>query len=143
MDDEDDDEEPRIDSLESEAFMSSLDVSLVSVPVFVLLICSRRRWWLAMPPLRPASRASSLVHSCAVPFWWAALPPLLAMSRCLARSIEAKPRSSFATCPPPPVPGASWFPLRCVLRAQPVQRKCHDTQPKLLIPRELRQLSGW
>src|SRR5947207_8274246 len=97
MDDEDDDEEPRIDSLESEAFMSSLDVSLVSVPVFVLLICSRRRWWLAMPPLRPASRASSLVHSCAVPFWCAALPPLLAMSRCLLRSIDANPRSSLAT----------------------------------------------
>src|SRR3990170_7777292 len=50
-----------------------------------------------MPPLRPASRASSLVHSCAVPFWWAALPPLLAISRCLARSIDANPRSSLAT----------------------------------------------
>jgi hypothetical protein len=25
------------------------------------------------------------------------LPPLLAISRCLARSIEANPRSSFAT----------------------------------------------
>src|SRR6187551_491665 len=50
-----------------------------------------------MPPLRPASRASSLVHSWAVPFWCAALPPLLAISRCLARSIEANPRSSFAT----------------------------------------------
>jgi cellobiose phosphorylase len=59
--------------------------------------CSRRRRWLAIPPLRPASRASSLVHSCAVPFWCAALPPLLAMSRCLLRSIDANPRSSFAT----------------------------------------------
>jgi hypothetical protein len=29
--------------------------------------CCLRRW-LAIPPLRPASRASSLVHSCAVPF---------------------------------------------------------------------------
>ena len=31
-------------------------------------VCSCLRRWLAMPPLRPASRASSLVHSCAVPF---------------------------------------------------------------------------
>jgi hypothetical protein len=30
--------------------------------------CSCFRRWLAIPPLRPASRASSLVHSCAVPF---------------------------------------------------------------------------
>ena len=30
--------------------------------------CCCLRRWLAMPPLRPASRASSLVHSCAVPF---------------------------------------------------------------------------
>src|SRR5262245_11861447 len=52
-----------------------------------------------MPPFRPASRASSLVHSCAVPFWCAALPPLLAISRCLLRSIDANPRSSFATLP--------------------------------------------
>src|SRR3954471_12477765 len=58
--------------------------------------CCLRRW-LAIPPFRPASRASSLVHSCAVPFWCAALPPLLAISRCLFRSIEANPRSSFAT----------------------------------------------
>ncbi len=63
--------------------------------------CSRRRRWLAMPPLRPASRASSLVHSCAVPFWCAAFPPLLAISRCLALSIDANPRSSLATCCPP------------------------------------------
>src|SRR5579864_2624381 len=55
--------------------------------------------WLAMPPLRPASRASSLVHSWAVPFWCAARPPLLAISRCLWRSIDAKPRSCVATEP--------------------------------------------
>src|SRR5713101_7219869 len=67
-------------------------------------VCSRRRWWLAIPPFRPASRASSLVHSCAVPFWCAALPPLLAISRCFARSIDANPRSSFATVPPYPYP---------------------------------------
>jgi len=50
MDDEDDDEDPRIDSLddpridslEPEAFASSLDVSPPD-PVFVPLICSRRR----------------------------------------------------------------------------------------------------
>ena len=69
--------------------------------------CSRRRRWLAMPPLRPASRASSLVHSCAVPFWCAALPPLLAISRCLPLSIEANPRSSLATMCLPPVSGGS------------------------------------
>src|SRR5918912_143098 len=88
-------DDPRIDSLDPDAFASSSDV----LPAFVFEppICSRRRWWLAMPPLRPASRASSLVHSCAVPFWWAALPPLLAISRCFKRSIEANPRSSLAT----------------------------------------------
>src|SRR4051812_13433242 len=57
-----------------------------------------------MPPLRPASRASSLVHSWAVPFWCAAFPPLLAISRCLAGSIDANPRSSFATVFLLPVP---------------------------------------
>src|SRR5687768_17588097 len=71
----------------------------------VALVCpstiSLRRRWLAIPPLRPASRASSLVHSWAVPFWWAALPPLLAISRCFTRSIEANPRSSLATLPSP------------------------------------------
>src|SRR5688572_10850401 len=74
---------------------------------------SLRRRWLAMPPLRPASRASSLVHSWAVPFWCAALPPLLAISRCLARSIDAKPRSSLATVDPPPVPSPGFPALAC------------------------------
>src|SRR4029077_12333959 len=62
--------------------------------------CSCLRLWLAIPPFRPASRASSLVHSCALPFWCAARPPLLAMSRCLSRSIDANPRSSLAICSP-------------------------------------------
>jgi hypothetical protein len=70
--------------------VSSFELEFPSSPC-----CFRR--WLAMPPLRPASRASSDVHSCAVPFWCAALPPLLAISRCLLRSIDANPRSSFAT----------------------------------------------
>ncbi len=35
--------------------------------------------WLDEPPLRPATRASSLVHSWAVPCSWAARPPLLAI----------------------------------------------------------------
>jgi len=79
-DDDDDDDgdrgdidselEPRIDSDELEFRIDSLDpagwVSSASLPGPPT--CSRRRWWLAMPPLRPASRASSLVHSCAVPF---------------------------------------------------------------------------
>src|SRR4029453_16722539 len=71
-----------------------------------------------MPPLRPASRASSLVHSCAVPFWCAAFPPLLAISFCLTRSIDAKPRSSFAT----------FDPLELVRPppSQRVQPGCHD-----------------
>jgi hypothetical protein len=47
---------------------------------------------LAAPPLRPAERASSLVHSWAVPCLCAARPPLLAISRCLWGSIEANPR---------------------------------------------------
>src|SRR4051812_7343655 len=87
---------------------------------------SLRRRWLAIPPFRPASRASSLVHSCAVPFWWAALPPLLAISRCFARSIEANPRSSLATLSSSR-PGSSLrnFPLLGLTRAQPVQPRCH------------------
>ena len=96
--------ELRIDSGEPKPRIdSALAFRVVSVPVDPVSsplpppICSRRRWWLAMPPLRPASRASSLVHSCAVPFWCAAFPPLLAISRCLARSIDANPRSSLAT----------------------------------------------
>src|SRR5689334_6539337 len=54
-------------------------------------MCSRLRLT-ATPPLRPASRASPESNSCAVPLAWAALPPLLAISRCLPRSIDAKPR---------------------------------------------------
>ena len=69
------------------SFPPSSNVSVLSLPMssaFSLesppppvIICSRRRLWLASPPLRPASRASSLVHSWAVPFWCAALPPFL------------------------------------------------------------------
>lgn len=50
---------------------------------------------LLCPPFRPAARASSGVHSCAVPFSWAARPPLLAISRCFSRLIEANPRRSL------------------------------------------------
>lgn len=50
---------------------------------------------LLCPPLRPAARASSGVHSCAVPFSWAARPPLLAISRCFSRLMEANPRRSL------------------------------------------------
>ena len=81
--------------------------------------CSRRRRWLARPPLRPASRASSLVHSCAVPFWWAAFPPLLAISFCLTRSMDAKPRSSLATSNPLVL-------VRQYPSSQRVQPRCHD-----------------
>src|SRR6266511_3840678 len=104
-------------------------------------VCSCFRRWLAIPPLRPASRASSLVHSWAVPFWCAALPPLLAISRCFARSIEANPRSSLATltsCDPltarfdlPALPQsqvASNSGLR--VRAVGLQRGCHGSSGK-------------
>ena len=50
---------------------------------------------LTWPPLRPACRASSGVHSWAVPFSWAARPPLLAISRCRSGLIDAKPRRSL------------------------------------------------
>jgi len=39
---------------------------------------------LTCPPRRPAERASSAVHSWAVPFSCAARPPLLAISRCFS-----------------------------------------------------------
>src|SRR5438552_1198161 len=61
-------------------------------------MCSRLRLT-AWPPLRPAFRASSESNSCAVPFACAAFPPLLAISRCLPRSIDAKPR--LLRRPPP------------------------------------------
>lgn len=57
------------------------------------------RWRLNIPPLRPASRASSFVHSWAVPFACAALPPLLAISRCFLGSIDANPRCRVDTAP--------------------------------------------
>ena len=46
----------------------------------------------ASPPFLPATRASSLVNSCAVPFWCAARPPLAAIARCARGSIAANPR---------------------------------------------------
>ena len=75
----------------------SQDVSLTQLVALPLPRACCLRLWLAIPPLRPASRASSLLHSWALPFWCAALPPLLAISRCFARSIDANPRSSLAT----------------------------------------------
>jgi hypothetical protein len=57
---------------------------------------------LICPPFRPAKRASSDVHSCAVPFRCAARPPLLAISRCFSGDIDANPRRSLrrAGCSP-------------------------------------------
>ena len=52
---------------------------------------------LIWPPFRPAARASSAVHSCAVPFSCAARPPLLAISRCFSGDIDANPRRSLRT----------------------------------------------
>jgi hypothetical protein len=60
---------------------------------------------LTCPPFRPAERASSAVHSWAVPFSCAARPPLLAISRCFSGDIDANPRRSlrspvFTATPP-------------------------------------------
>lgn len=59
----------------------------------------------AWPPFRPASRASSLVNSCALPLACAALPPLLANKRRFSGSNAAKPRRlRVAFCPSSTVP---------------------------------------
>lgn len=59
----------------------------------------------AWPPFRPASRASSLVNSCALPLACAALPPLLANNRRFSGSNAAKPRRlRVAFCPSSTVP---------------------------------------
>ena len=63
------------------------------------------------PPFLPADRASSGVHSWAVPFSWAARPPLLAISRCFSGDIEAKPRRSLRT-PSTAFPPGTWGTLR-------------------------------
>ena len=65
------------------------------------------------PPFLPAERASSGVHSWAVPFSWAARPPLLAISRCFSGDIEAKPRRSLRT-PSTAIPPGTWGTLRPV-----------------------------
>jgi hypothetical protein len=53
----------------------------------------------ASPPFLPATRASSLVNSCAVPFWCAARPPFAAMARCACGSIAANPRGVLRVAP--------------------------------------------
>ena len=68
----------------------------------IAAICARSRLTVT-PPLRPAWRASSDDHSCAVPFSWAALPPRLAISFCRSGSIDAKPRLLFPVITPPAV----------------------------------------
>src|SRR6185503_6860789 len=76
---------------------------------------------LICPPLRPADRASSDVHSCAVPFWCAARPPLLAISRCFSGVMDANPRRSFRS--PVVRPGAKSIMVR--LSVWP-SRRTHD-----------------
>jgi len=49
----------------------------------------------ARPPLRPAARAPSALHSWPVPFSWEARPPLLAISRCFSMDAAANPRRCF------------------------------------------------
>ena len=53
----------------------------------------------ASPPFLPATRASSLVNSCAVPFWCAARPPLAAIARWACGSIAANPRGVLRVTP--------------------------------------------
>ena len=53
----------------------------------------------ASPPFLPATRASSLVNSCAVPFWCAARPPFAAIARWACGSIAANPRGVLRVTP--------------------------------------------
>jgi hypothetical protein len=53
----------------------------------------------ASPPFLPATLASSLVNSCAVPFWCAARPPLAAIARWACGSIAANPRGVLRVAP--------------------------------------------
>src|SRR3954469_14429316 len=62
----------------------------------------------ALPPLRPASTASSRSNSWALPLSWAARPPLLAISRCSSGSIAAKPRSLELTMTQSPLQRREW-----------------------------------
>jgi hypothetical protein len=85
-----------------------------------------RLFW---PPLRPADRASSDVHSCAVPFWCAARPPLLAISRCFSGDMDANPRRSLRSVPLRPL--AASFIVRlslCVARPS-VRRTTYGGRP--------------
>src|SRR4249919_1952764 len=70
------------------------------------MLAARERWLRASPPLRPASRASSDVNSCAWPLACAARPPALAICRCWSASIPANPR------PRPALFWLPWFWLR-------------------------------
>src|SRR5262245_47345462 len=78
---------------------------------------------LTCPPLRPAVRASSAVHSWAVPFSCAARPPLLAIARFVSGDIDANPRRSLRlvfvfTASPPIRPNACYH-------AEELQTLCH------------------
>ena len=100
-------------SMRSRACWTATAPSLLVAPLALLLLlrlhrrpaCSsvalRRFACVARPPLRPATRASSLVNSCAVPAEWAALPPLRAISLTSLRSIAANPRGRFGLASPP------------------------------------------
>ena len=87
---------------------------------------------LTWPPLRPAWRASSDVHSCAVPFWCAARPPLLAISRCFSGDIDAKPRRSLRspfTRVPPSAAKAGWPPAPLTVTARRSPRSLAMSDP--------------
>lgn len=85
-------------------------------------MCARSRLTVT-PPFRPAFRASSDDHSCAVPFSWAARPPLLAISRCRMGSIDANPRRLFPVIRPP----ASGLPK--MRRQAGTRRRASVTEP--------------
>ena len=85
-------------------------------------MCARSRLTVT-PPLRPAFRASSDDHSCAVPFSWAARPPLLAISRCRMGSIDANPRRLFPVIRPP----ASGLPDNDTAGGDETKGICHRT----------------
>lgn len=89
------------------AFASALARPRASPPSRPIIAMWSRSRLTTTPPFRPATRASSRDHSCAVPFAWAARPPLLAISFWRCGSIDANPRllfplialSSSDTCP--------------------------------------------
>ena len=86
---------------------------------------------LTWPPFRPAVRASSDVHSWAVPFSCAARPPLLAISRCFSGDIDANPRRSLrpvSLTGPSALLGCTLSPTIRVPPVRPAQVRLNSTK---------------